>query len=320
MSESLLELKGLSLQIGGTRLLDQVSLSLDAGECCALVGESGSGKSLTGLSLCGLWPASAHLQAEHWQFSGRNMQGLSERQWRDQRGTGIGMIFQNPMSALNPIKTIGEQISEGLRLRLGYSRRQARQESIAWLERLAVPDAAQRYRLYPHEFSCVMLQRVVIAAAVALRPKLLIPDEPTTALDVSVQAETLLCLDQLRRDLGMGLLFITHDLSVVAQIADRVAVMYAGQIVESASVTQIYQAPQHPYTQCLYRALPAPDGSGLVPIAGTAPDLSQPLQGCRFEARCPAAMAKCRQTPPMFELAEGRCSRCWLSEGGRVHA
>lgn len=320
MSESLLELKGLSLQIGATRLLDQVSLSLDAGECCALVGESGSGKSLTGLSLCGLWPASAVPEAKHWQFGGRSMQGLSDRQWREQRGTGIGMIFQNPMSALNPIKTIGEQISEGLRLRLGYSRRQARMESIAWLERLAVPDAAQRYRQYPHEFSGGMLQRVVIAAAVALRPRLLIADEPTTALDVSVQAETLLCLDELRRDLGMGLLFITHDLSVVAQIADRVAVMYAGQIVESASVTQIYQAPRHPYTQCLYRALPATDGSGLVPIEGTAPDLSRAIQGCRFEARCPQALAKCRQAPPMFELSGERYSRCWLSEEDCVDA
>lgn len=319
MSEALLSVKGLSLQIGSAGLLDRISLSIEDGQCCALVGESGSGKSLTGLSLCGLWPAKARVESEHWRFAGRSMEGLSSRAWRAQRGTGIGMIFQNPMSALNPIKPIGEQIAEGLRLRLGLDRRRARMESIAWLERLAVPDAERRYRQYPHEFSGGMLQRVVIAAAVALRPRLLIADEPTTALDVSVQAETLECLDELRRDLGMGLLFITHDLSVVAQIADRVAVMYAGQIVESASVEQIYRAPQHPYTKCLYRALPAADGGGLEPIAGTAPDLRQVISACRFEPRCPNAMPQCLQAPPVFDLGSGRNSRCWLSEGGIIN-
>lgn len=247
------------------------------------------------------------------------MSGLSRAGWRQRRGTGVGMIFQNPMSALNPIKPIGEQIAEGLRLRLGHSRRQAKRESIAWLERLAVPDASRRFRQYPHEFSGGMLQRVVIAAAVALRPRLLIADEPTTALDVSVQAETLYCLDELRRELGMGLLFITHDLSVVAQVADQVSVMYAGQIVENATVQQIYDAPQHPYTQCLYRALPAADGGGLEPIAGTAPDLSLAIEGCRFQPRCPKAMPACSTAPPMFDCAGIRSSRCWLSESGGRH-
>lgn len=319
MTDALLSIRGLSLSIGAAKLLDGIDCSIERGECRALVGESGSGKSLTGLSLCGLWPDAARVTAEHWRFDGKDMSGLSRSGWRQSRGTGIGMIFQNPMSALNPIKPIGEQIAEGLRLRLGHSRRQAKRESIAWLERLAVPDAERRYRQYPHEFSGGMLQRVVIAAAVALRPQLLIADEPTTALDVSVQAETLLCLDELRRDLGMGLLFITHDLSVVAQIADRVSVMYAGQIVESASVQQIYAAPQHPYTQCLYRALPSADGGGLEPIAGTAPDLSQPIGGCRFRARCPSAMIQCEQAPPVFELEGDRSSRCWLSQEGLRH-
>lgn len=312
----MLSVSGLSLHIGATTLLDGIDLSIEPGQCRALVGESGSGKSLTGLSLCGLWPEAARVEAERWHFEACDMSGLSRAGWRQRRGTGIGMIFQNPMSALNPIKPIGEQIAEGLRLRLGHSRRQAKRESIAWLERLAVPDAARRFRQYPHEFSGGMLQRVVIAAAVALRPRLLIADEPTTALDVSVQAETLHCLDELRRELGMGLLFITHDLSVVAQIADQVSVMYAGQIVENAAVQQIYDAPQHPYTQCLYRALPAADGGGLEPIAGTAPDLSLAIEGCRFQPRCPKAMPACSTAPPMFDCAEARSSRCWLSESG----
>lgn len=321
---SVLELKQLHVSIdsphGVVKAVRGVSLSVAKGETLAIVGESGCGKSVTALSVMGLLPASSHVQGEV-ILSGDNLLAFSEPQWRTVRGNRVGMIFQNPMTALNPTMTIGNQIAEPLMLHRGMSKSQATTDAICLLEQLQINDAEQRLSQYPFEFSGGMLQRVMIAISVAAEPDVLIADEPTTALDVTVQAEVLALLQDLQRQKNMALMLITHDLAVVARMAQRVAVMYAGQIVEQGSVEDIFYRSHHPYTKGLKAALPdlhADQQDQLVAISGSPPDLIAPPKGCGFCQRCPQAMTICeRELPPLFSLSNvpngDHQSRCWLA-------
>lgn len=312
MSKPILRLDGLQLNLNDHAILRDVSLSLAPGECRALVGESGSGKSVTGMTLLGLAPSQAKIAAARWQFCGEAMAGLTPAQWRKIRGNRIAMIFQNPMSALNPTQRVGDQIAEPMRIHHGLSRRAARHEAIALLERLAIPNAARRAEQYPFEFSGGMLQRAMIAMATACKPALLIADEPTTALDVTVQVEVLALLRELQRDRGMAMLFITHDLGVVANIADSVSVMYAGQIVEAGGIDQVFRHPAHPYTEALQKAVPSLAlDTPIEAIAGSPPDLRDLPKGCSFGPRCSRRMAICEEAPVPHSAGQGHLSRCW---------
>tara|TARA_Y100001951_G_scaffold4946_2_gene3164 strand:+ start:21320 stop:22294 length:975 start_codon:yes stop_codon:yes gene_type:complete len=309
---SLLYVDQLSLRIGDNAALRDVSFSLREGECRALVGESGSGKSLTALCLLGLAPRGSQLSARQLRLAEDMLPAQGSRQWQSWRGRRVAMIFQNPMTALNPTRTIGAQLGEVFCLHRGMTRKQAKQASIALLERLAIPRAEARLSRYPFEFSGGMLQRVMIALAVACQPQLLIADEPTTALDVTVQAEVLALLREMQRELGTSLLFISHDLGVVANIADSVSVMYAGETVESASLKALFTEPAHPYTTALRAAVPQLHSSqAMQAIPGSPPDLRQAVKGCAFAPRCPHRMAICEESPTFIRTPQGSVTRCW---------
>ncbi len=312
---TLVQVNDLNISLGGQHLVRSVDIELDKGECLALVGESGSGKSLTALSLMGLLPSNARVSQQTFQFEGQSLLHCSEDEWRQLRARRIAMIFQNPMTAMNPTMRIGDQIAEVLCLHTGLGRQQARSQSVALLERLGIVNASEKARQYPFEMSGGMLQRAVIAMAVACKPTLLIADEPTTALDATVQAEVLLLLRELCAEQGMGLLLITHDLAVVRRMAQRVAVMYAGQLVETGSLAAVFDSPGHPYTQALKAAMPnlSEQRDSLVSIAGTPPDLSKDITGCAFAPRCPKAMNICMRQPPLaFKPAQNQLAKCWL--------
>ena len=280
---------------GAVRAVDGVSFSVDRGKTLGIVGESGSGKSVTALSIMGLIPKPpAKIVSGEIRFDGRDLTTLSEKQLEDVRGREIAMIFQDPMTSLNPTLRIGTQITEVLDRHYGMSKDEARRRAIELLEEVQIPRAAERLDDYPHRFSGGMRQRVMIAIALACNPKLLIADEPTTALDVTVQAQVLDLLEDLREEHEMALIIITHDMGVVAEVADEVAVMYAGQIVEQASGEDLFDRPEHPYTEALLGALPELEGENvregrLVAIPGRPPLLIDPPEACRFAARCPYA-------------------------------
>ena len=280
---------------GVVRAVDGVSFTLERGKTLGIVGESGCGKSVTALSIMGLIPRPpARIERGSVHFAGRDLTRLSERELEDVRGKEIAMIFQDPMTSLNPTLRIGTQIMEGIRRHLDVSKKEARKRAIDLLDEVHVPNAADRLDDYPHRFSGGMRQRVMIAIALACNPKLLIADEPTTALDVSVQAGVLDLLDELRQSHEMAMIIITHDMGVVAEAADDVAVMYAGQIVEQAGVEELFDHPEHPYTEALLGALPQLEGEGiregrLTAIPGRPPDLIDPPEACRFAPRCPYA-------------------------------
>jgi oligopeptide transport system ATP-binding protein len=280
---------------GVVRAVDGISFSVEPGRTLGLVGESGCGKSVTALSIMGLLPKPpARVVGGSVHFEGRDLARLSERELEDVRGREIAMIFQDPMTSLNPTLTIGTQITETMRRHLGLSRGAARQRAIALLDEVHIPRAAERLDDYPHRFSGGMRQRVMIAIALSCNPKLLIADEPTTALDVSVQAGVLDLLHELRSEHGMAMIVITHDMGVVAEVADEVAVMYAGQIVEQAPAVELFDRPEHPYTEALLGALPQLEGDAvragrLTAIPGRPPDLVDPPAACRFAPRCPYA-------------------------------
>jgi oligopeptide/dipeptide ABC transporter ATP-binding protein len=296
---ALLEVKDLKTHFftreGVVRAVDGISFSLEAGQTLGLVGESGCGKSVTALSIMGLIPKPpARIVDGSVEFQGRDLTKLSERELEDVRGKEIAMIFQDPMTSLNPTLRVRTQITEVLDRHFGYSKDEARRRAVELLEEVQIPNAAERLEDYPHRFSGGMRQRVMIAIAIACNPKLLIADEPTTALDVTVQAEILDLLEELRREHEMGLILITHDMGVVAEVADDVAVMYAGQIVEQASTLELFDHPEHPYTEALLGALPQLEGENvrqgrLLSIPGRPPDLIAPPEGCRFAPRCPHA-------------------------------
>ncbi len=303
---------------GRFQAIQDVTFDLQRGRTLALVGESGSGKSVTSLAILGLLPRNARVAAGSLRFDGCDLLALHAADRRRLRGDRIAIIFQEPMTSLNPLLTIGDQVAEPLRLHRGMGRAAAGRRAIELLEQVGIRDAPQRMRAYPHEFSGGMRQRVLIAMAIACDPVLLIADEPTTALDVTVQAQILDLLRDLQRRTGMGLLFITHDLGVVAELADEVAVMYAGAIVEHAPTQRIFTDPAHPYTRGLLGCMPRLRGPlsprGALPvIAGEIPTPLRRPSGCAFHPRCELGRddAECRARSPLLARAEGRAVACW---------
>jgi oligopeptide/dipeptide ABC transporter ATP-binding protein len=296
---------------GEVHAVDGVSFSVERGKTLGIVGESGCGKSVTALSIMGLLPPSGRIVSGSIRFEGRELTTMSQRELEDIRGRQIAMIFQDPMTSLNPTLTIGTQIMETMQRHLDFSRDEARKRAIELLEEVHIPNARQRLDDYPHRYSGGMRQRVMIAIALSCNPKLLIADEPTTALDVTVQAGILDLLEELREEHQMSMIIITHDMGVVAEAADDIAVMYAGQIVEQTSAEELFDHPEHPYTEALLGALPQLEGEGvrqgrLTAIPGRPPDLLDPPPACRFAPRCPYASFddSCAKEPP--ELREIR--------------
>jgi oligopeptide transport system ATP-binding protein len=302
---------------GIVNAVNGVSFDMAEGEALGIVGESGSGKSVTALSIMRLIPTPpGQIASGTIVFEGQNLLALSDDEMRRVRGRRIAMIFQDPMTSLNPVLTINRQITEALELHLRLTPKQARQRAIELLQMVGIPDAARRVDDYPHQFSGGMRQRVMIAMALACSPTLLIADEPTTALDVTIQAQILALVTRLRRELGMAIIWITHDLGIVAGLCDRVVVMYAGQIVETAPVDRLYQAPRHPYTLGLLRSIPRLDHSTrerLVPIDGVPPDPIHLPPGCPFEPRCPYRIATCAERNPRLEpIGPNHSIACWV--------
>jgi peptide/nickel transport system ATP-binding protein len=304
-------------QAGPVRPVDGVSFDLRAGGTLGVVGESGSGKTMTALSILRLLPQGAgRIESGQIQFAGRELSTLPEREMRALRGKHIAMVFQEPMTSLNPVYSVARQIGEVLWLHEGMNKRAARARSIELLRVVGIPDPERRVDAYPHELSGGMRQRVMIAMAIACRPQLLIADEPTTALDVTIQAQILELLARLRRELGMAVLLITHDLGVVAEFAEEVLVMYAGTVVERAPASALFAAPQHPYTQGLLASAPARQAGKqrLATIAGMVPDLAHLPGGCRFRERCVRAVARCSESePPLLDSGKGRKVACFVA-------
>ena len=297
--------------------VDGVSFSLQRGETLALVGESGSGKSLTSLALLQLVPAPGRIEpGSSIKLGDTDVLALEGESLRRIRGRRIGMIFQDPMTSLNPVFTVESQITEGILAHFKISKAEARDRALHLLQEVGIPDPAERLKAYPHQLSGGMRQRVMIAIALSAEPEILVADEPTTALDVTVQAQILEVLDELRGRRGMAVLLITHDLGIVAGRADRVAVMYAGQIVEEAPTAQLFAKPSHPYTQGLFASVPRITGplQRLNPIRGTVPAASAWPSGCRFRPRCPKAFDRSEVEPPLIPVGPDHRMRCWLAE------
>ncbi|HIT00987.1 MAG TPA: ABC transporter ATP-binding protein [Candidatus Faecaligallichristensenella faecipullorum] len=324
----LLEVKNLITQfkVDKTKIIsavDKVSFSIDEGETLAIVGESGSGKSVTALSVMQLVPnPPGHIEGGEIFFQGEDLLKMSPAQMREVRGNKISMIFQEPMTSLNPVYTIGEQITEAIRLHLKLSKKDAEARAVELLRKVEIPDAEKRLKTYPHQLSGGMRQRVMICMALSCSPKLLIADEPTTALDVTIQAQILDLIRHLRESEKTAVMFITHDLGVVADIAHRAVVMYAGNIMEMGSVHDMFLNPLHPYTRGLLNAIPklsTPRGEKLYTIRGIVPDLSNLPKGCVFSTRCEECMEICHEKrPPLRQLEDGRQVRCFKVEGGKV--
>ena len=315
---------------GIVRAVDGVSFDVMPGETLAVVGESGCGKSVTAMSILRLLPMPpARIAGGRIEFEGRNLLELSEPEMRKVRGNAISMIFQEPMTSLIPVLTIGRQIAEALVLHRGLSEREATTRATEMLRKVHIPEAERRITQYPHELSGGMRQRVMIAMALACGPRLLIADEPTTALDVTIQAQILELMRELRDDTGASIILITHDLGVVAEIAHRVVVMYAGRKVEEASIEELFAAPRHPYTRGLLGSMPHlgdsvnETGKRLVEIPGMVPSLKEPPPGCLFAPRCPNAEDRCtREAPPLERHGAGHWAACWNPVAGprRAHA
>ena len=311
-----LRLHNLKVQFAGSpvSVLDGISLTIKSGETLALVGESGCGKSITSLALMGLLPNSAQILSGEMQFRSHNLRLLSPREYADLRGNELAMIFQEPMTSLNPSFTLGDQLSETVMRHQHVSRQAARDIALRILEKVQIPAAEMRLKAYPHQLSGGMRQRVMIAMALINNPRLLIADEPTTALDVTIQAQILALLNTLKADTGTAVLMITHDLGVVAEVAQQVAVMYAGQVVEQGSVEAIFADPQHPYTIGLMGSIPSLGArkGQLSTIPGAVPLPESMPEGCRFATRCPFAQARCHaEKPQLTALGAGHQVACF---------
>lgn len=317
MQEPILTLQNLHIQFPGEgeplSAVSGLDVSIPQGGIVGLVGESGCGKSLTALSILGLIPPPGAVTAGEIRFEGTDLLRQSARELRRLRGNRIAMIFQDPMTSLNPVYSVGRQVAEVLRLHKKYSRAAAKERTIALFEEVGIPDPVRRFDAYPGELSGGLRQRVMIAMAMACEPKLLIADEPTTALDVTIQAQILRLMERLRRERGTAVLLITHNMGVVARLCDEVSVMYAGQIVEQADTTTLFQTPLHPYTKGLLRAIPSTAAAAerLCTIPGTVPDLDEMPAGCRFYARCDQRTSACQEkNPPLLSVGGGHFVRC----------
>lgn len=320
MSEKLLEIKDERLSFftpaGEVKALNGVSFSMNEGEVLGIVGESGSGKSVTAYSIMGLTAYPGKLIGGTIYFNGHQIEKMSEKEMRKIRGNEVSIIFQDPMTSLNPVYTIGNQITEVICLHTGKSKKEAHDRAKELLELVGINEPAKRLKQYPHELSGGMRQRVMIAIALACEPKLLIADEPTTALDVTIQAQILELMQELRKKLGMSIIMITHDLGVVASMCERIAVMYAGHIVEYGTADEIFYEPKHEYTKGLIKSIPklnVQETERLIPIEGQPVDLLNPPAGCPFAPRCANCMKIClREMPPKTELSDTHYSQCWL--------
>ncbi len=321
MDNKLLEVKDLRVSFftpaGEVKAVDGISYDIHENEVMGVVGESGSGKSVEAYSIMGLLANPGKVVGGSITFQGEDVLAYTEEQRRDFRGKKVGMIFQNPMTCLNPVYTIGDQLMEALRCHdKSISKQEARARAVEMLELVGINNADKRVDQYPHEFSGGMRQRAMIAMAMICHPKLLIADEPTTALDVTIQAQILDLMKDLQKKTGMAIIFITHNLGVVAEICDKVSVMYAGHIMEQGKVNDIFYAPAHPYTKGLLRSLPNLDEkerNRLIPIEGTPVDLLDPPKGCSFGPRCEHCMKVClTKKPPLVEVGDGHVSACWL--------
>ena len=320
-SDVILEVRDLHVRIasrrGIVRAVDGVSFDVPRGGALGLVGESGSGKSMTLRAILGVLPAEAQVTSGEIRLDGVDLRQLRGSDINRLRGQKMAMIFQEPMSALNPVMRVGQQIAEGPQVQLGMSRAQAAERALDLMRRVGIPDPERRFRAYPHEFSGGMRQRVMIAIALSCDPEVILCDEPTTALDVTIQDQILRLLARLCRESGVSLVYVTHDLPVVAQICQRVAVMYGGQLVESGAVADVLLDPRHPYTRGLVRSAPDFDyvRESLVPIPGAPPSLINPPPGCRFHPRCEFAEEDCRVSEtPLRLLPGGRATACLHSE------
>lgn len=322
MSEYLVEVKNERLSFftpaGEVKALNDVSIRLKEGEVLGIVGESGSGKSVTAYSLMGLTAHPGKLLGGELHFNGHQVEQMTEKEIRKFRGNEISIIFQDPMTSLNPVYTIGNQITEVIRLHTDKTRQQAKERAKELLELVGINEPEKRLKQYPHELSGGMRQRVMIAIALACEPKLLIADEPTTALDVTIQAQILELMMELKDKLGMAIIMITHDLGVVASMCERIAVMYAGRIIEYGTTDDIFYHPKHEYTKGLIRSIPRLDTKEherLVPIEGTPVDMLNPPAGCPFAPRCDAAMQIClREMPPVTTFGDVHYTQCWLNQ------
>jgi len=316
--EKILEVKDLHVSFntyaGEVKAVRGINFTVNKGEFVAVVGESGCGKTVTSETIMGLLPPSGFVKQGEIIFQGEDLVKKTDQEMEKIRGKEIGMIFQDPMTSLNPTMTIGYQISEGLRKHRKMSKKEARQETLEVLKLVGIPIPEKRIDQYPHEFSGGMRQRVMIAIALASEPSLLIADEPTTALDVTIQAQILNLMKELQEKLNTSTILITHDLGVVAEVCDKVIVMYAGKVVETGTVDEIFYRPQHPYTQGLLASVPRLDmKTRLVPIGGTPPELLSPPKGCAFAPRCQHAMKICLEIDPALErVRKGQQAACWL--------
>lgn len=325
MSGPLLEVEDLRCsfltQRGEVRAVDGVSFTIDAGQSVGVVGESGSGKTITAMSVLQLFPPMARVRlAGKVMFDGTDLLRSGPRHLRSVRGGQVGVVFQDPLTSLDPVMPVGDQIAETIVLHRKVTRSQARIRSIELLERVGIPDAGTRSRHLPHAFSGGMRQRIMIAMAICCEPKLLIADEATTALDATVQAQVLALLDELRHELGMATMVISHDLGVVAAVCDTVQVMYAGQIVERGPIGAMLGSASHPYTSALLHLVPRLDHSRhrrLKPIPGSPPLMIGALEGCRFAPRCEHREDRCGEAPPMVEVGDAHMSACWFPEAAR---
>jgi peptide/nickel transport system ATP-binding protein len=318
MNDKVLQVRGLRVEFparhGVVRALDDVSFELAAGEVLGVVGESGAGKSLTGAAIIGLLPPPGRISAGEIHFEGQRIDGLDTPAMSRIRGRRIGTVFQDPLTALNPLYTIGQQLVETIRRHLPLDARQAKARAIGLLEETGLAGAAQRVDQYPHQFSGGQRQRVVIALALAAKPSLIIADEPTTALDVSIQAQVMALLKRQCQRNGTAMMLVTHDMGVIAETCDRVAVMYAGRIVETGPVQAVLRAPAHPYTEGLMRAIPPLDSDTdrLLQIDGAMPRLGAMPAGCPFHPRCPRVFEPCSQRRPGLMVAGDSEAACWL--------